>query len=100
VLADTGLSEKPLLPEELLELASNENGRSPLSPDTDSIGALTKAIFDFMDYCSVNPLDPKASDLSPMVAETAMFFFGRWILTYLFIEAADYKQLPWVQTLS
>lgn len=65
-----------------------------MSATSDSIGTVTKAVFDLLDYASVDPLDSRAPDLSPMVAETAMFFLGRWIMTYLFIEASDYKQLP------
>ncbi|KAI9025604.1 armadillo-type protein [Hyaloraphidium curvatum] len=94
LLADTGRAEKPLLPDELLRLAAAEDGRSALSPETDSVGALAKLVFDVLDYTCVDPNDVRAHDLSPTVAETSMFFLSRWITTYLFIEASDYRNLP------
>lgn len=94
LLADTGMSEKPLLDENLVLLAASENGQSALVPGMDSIGALTKAVLDILDYVSVPTTDPRAPDLSPMVAESGMFFVARWVLTYLFIDSSDYKALP------
>ncbi|KAI8377732.1 armadillo-type protein [Radiomyces spectabilis] len=85
ILADAGKGEQPMIPDSLMHLS----GSQPLNED--QVVNLCKRfleIFSFTSSFGANSIE--ASNCSPRVAETLIWFMERWSRSYLLIDENEY----------
>ncbi|CDS07016.1 hypothetical protein LRAMOSA09539 [Lichtheimia ramosa] len=85
VLADAGKGEQPMIPDPIMHLSSTQ----PLEQDqATTISRTVLEIFRFLSSFSANTVE--ASNCSPQVAETLIWFMERWSKSYLLVNENDY----------
>ncbi|KAI8090033.1 armadillo-type protein [Halteromyces radiatus] len=85
VLADAGNGEQPMIPESIMQLSSSQ------SYEQDQIVQLSNQVLELLRfYSSFGPNTIEASNCSPRVAETLIWFMERWSKTYLLVNENDY----------
>lgn len=85
ILADTGKGEQPMIPESLMQLSGSQ------AFDGDQIVSLSNLflqIFKFSSSFSSNSVE--ASNCSPRVAETLIWYMERWSKSYLLLDENEY----------
>ncbi|KAI9273596.1 armadillo-type protein [Sporodiniella umbellata] len=86
ILADAGIGEQPMIPESVMRLSASK------SLDQDVTVHLSEAFIDlfrFMSSFGSNTVE--ASNCSPRVAETLIWYFERWSKSYLLIDENEYN---------
>ncbi|KAI9483543.1 MAG: armadillo-type protein [Benjaminiella poitrasii] len=85
ILADTGKGEQPMIPESLLQLS----GSQPYEQDqVVNLSQLFLELLRFSSSFSSNSVE--ASNCSPRVAETLIWFMERWSKSYLLLDENEY----------
>lgn len=85
VLADTGKGEQPMIPDSIMQLSgSQEYEQDPVV----NISKLVLELFRFSSSFSASSME--ASNCSPRVAETLVWFMERWSKSYLLVDENEY----------
>ncbi|CAO3646105.1 unnamed protein product [Cunninghamella blakesleeana] len=85
VLADEGKGEQPLIPDSIMQLSASQ------SPEQDQVIQLSNQFLELLRfYSSFGPNSVEASNCSPRVAETLIWFMERWSKSYLLVNENDY----------
>ncbi|KAG2212895.1 hypothetical protein INT45_007411 [Circinella minor] len=85
VLADPGTGEQPMIPDSLMHLSGSQGF------DDDQVTNLSKLIleiFRFLSSFGANTVE--ASNCSPQVAETLVWFMERWSKSYVLVDENEY----------
>lgn len=85
VLADTGKGEQPMIPDALMQLS----GSQPFA--SDQIVQLSQLFLELFRFSSgFSSTSVEASNCSPRVAETLIWFMERWSKSYLLVDENEY----------
>ncbi|CAO3592648.1 unnamed protein product [Absidia cylindrospora] len=85
ILADTGDGEQPMIPESIMQLSGSQ------APDQDQVVQISNQVLELLRfYSSFGPNTVEASNCSPRVAETLIWFMERWSKTFLLVNENDY----------
>ncbi|KAI9271756.1 armadillo-type protein [Phascolomyces articulosus] len=85
VLADPGAGEQPMIPDSLMHLS----GSQTLEDDqVTNLSKLILEIFRFLSSFGANTIE--ASNCSPQVAETLIWYMERWSKTYVLLDENEY----------
>ncbi|CEP08479.1 hypothetical protein, partial, partial [Parasitella parasitica] len=85
VLADAGKGEQPMIPDALMHLS----GTQPFEQDqVVNLSQLVLELFRFSSGFSASSVE--ASNCSPRVAETLVWFMERWSKSYLLVDENEY----------
>lgn len=85
VLADCGIGEQPMIPEPLMQLS----GTQPFEQDqVVNLSQLFLELFRFSSSFSASSVE--ASNCSPRVAETLIWYMERWSKSYLLLDENEY----------
>ncbi|EPB86259.1 hypothetical protein HMPREF1544_06987 [Mucor circinelloides 1006PhL] len=85
VLADTGKGEQPMIPESLMQLSGSQ------SFDQDQVVNLSQLFLEVFRFSSsFSSSSVEASNCSPRVAETLVWYMERWSKSYLLVDENEY----------
>lgn len=85
ILADTGKGEQPMIPDSLMQLSGSQ------PHDQDQIVNLSQLSLElFRFYSSFSSSSVEASNCSPRVAETLIWYMERWSKSYLLMDENEY----------
>ncbi|KAL1930141.1 hypothetical protein VTP01DRAFT_1295 [Rhizomucor pusillus] len=85
VLADAGDGEQPMVPDSLMFLSGSQ------PPEQDQVTSISRQILEIFRFLSsFGPNTVEASNCSPQVAETLIWFMERWSKSYLLINENEY----------
>ncbi|KAF7720629.1 Exportin-4, partial [Apophysomyces ossiformis] len=85
ILADAGKGEQPMIPESLMHLSGSQNF------EQDQITSVSRQFLELFRFLSsFGPNTVEASNCSPRLAETLLWFLERWCKSYLLIDENEY----------
>ncbi|KAI8889382.1 hypothetical protein K501DRAFT_320347 [Backusella circina FSU 941] len=85
ILADTGKGEQPMIPESLMHLSTSQ------TVDQNQVVTISRLFLELLRFTSSfgsNTIE--ASNCSPRVAETLVWYMERWSKTYLLVDENEY----------
>lgn len=85
VLADAAKGEQPMIPEALMQLSGSQQ---PTQDQVVGLSQLLLELFRFTSSFSANSVE--ASNCSPRVAETLIWYMERWSKSYLLVDENEY----------
>lgn len=86
ILADTGKGEQPMIPESLMQLSG-----ATQSFDQDPVVNLSQLFLELFRFSSsFSSSSVEASNCSPRVAETLIWYMERWSKSYLLLDENEY----------
>ncbi|CAO3659151.1 unnamed protein product [Rhizopus microsporus] len=88
ILADAGKGEQPMIPESIMQLSGTQ------SVDQDMTVRLSEAFIELFRFTSnFDSNTVEASNCSPRVAETLVWYLERWCKSYLLIDENEYSYI-------
>ncbi|KAI8147321.1 armadillo-type protein [Fennellomyces sp. T-0311] len=88
ILADPGTGEQPMIPESLMHLSASQSFEND---QVTNLSKLVLEIFRFLSSFGANTIE--ASNCSPQVAETLVWFMERWSKTYVLLDENEYDYM-------
>ncbi|KAI9307138.1 armadillo-type protein [Cunninghamella echinulata] len=85
VLADEGKGEQPMIPDSIMQLSASQTA------EQDQVIQLSNQFLELLRFSSsFGPNSIEASNCSPRVAETLIWYMERWSKSYLLVNENDY----------